>query len=693
LLWALSLAQTLRYELQEHCPKEGRMMDRRILVPPGKSDRAEDIRPFLEYNLDSSTIGTGSNVALRTHRPATDPSLPDVKLRDEYAQSQSWPAWFRAHLQSLIGPTVCPEAYCASSVQRKLAAILMADVKGYSRLMGTDEEETVHRLREYQELVRRRIEEYRGRLVETPGDALLAEFGSVVDAVRCAVEAQNELRVRNAELPTDHRMDFRMGINLGDLIVDGDSLYGDGVNIAARLEPLAEAGGICISGSVHDNVKNKLQLACEYLGEKTLKNIEVPVRAYRILMGSPRAGETTEFSKRSNLPDKPSIAVLPFDNMSGDPRQDCFADGITEDIITALSRFPHLIVIARNSTFTYKGKPVKVQDVGRELGAQYVVEGSVRKEGDRVRVVAQLIDARTGNHLWADHYDRKFTDIFDLQGEVSQTIVATLPGRLEAAHAERLQRNAPGDMAAHDYLLAAKLHYHRDTKHDNEEALRLLDKAIDLDPESGQSYAWKACALVQASTRGYTSDPEATFAHARETMAKTLSLGENDVECHRILCEINMALHEWDAAEFHHQTAFALNPNDPGIVAQRGELFTRLGRPTEGAEWVRKAMQLDPYGAHKYVHLLGRALYSAKRYAEALHVFKQMLAPDYGHNADLAACYAQMQMDAQAKGHASEVLQLKPDFSIDTYMRRLTYRETTDRERYLDGLRKAGLPE
>lgn len=578
----------------------------------------------------------------------TDALTAGSRRRDGTDRDKRRLARWRGHLRHGVAQTIHMQSQSPFLCQRKLTAILLADVRGYSRLMGADDEETLHRLRNYQQLIGRRIEENRGRLVETPGDALLAEFGSVVDAVRCAVAIQNDLGARNAELPADHRMDLRIGISLGDVLVDGRFLYGDGVNIAARLEPMAQPGGICISEPVYDNIKNKLGLEWEYLGEKRLKNIATPVRAYRALISSTGISHHTAPPACPNRANKPSIAVLPFDNMSGDSRQDYFADGITEDIITALSRFSQLFVTARNSTFRYRGKAVKVQDVGEELGVQYVVEGSVRKADQRVRIVAQLIDALTGSHLWAERYDRKLTDMFDLQEEMSQTIVATLSGRLEAAHAERMRRQTPRDMAAYDYLLDAKTLHHRHTKEHNEEALRALNKAIELDPQFAEAYAWKACVLTQASVLGYARDPETALKQAREAIEMTLSLDEteNDVECHRILCEIHMARMEWDAAEFHHQRAFTLNPNDPRIVAQRGALLTQRGRPVEGEEWVRKAMNLDPYDAHRYMHLLGHALYAAKRHTDAAHVFRQIFSTDGRNHAELAAFETQITADA-----------------------------------------------
>ncbi|MFQ6078772.1 MAG: adenylate/guanylate cyclase domain-containing protein, partial [Thermodesulfobacteriota bacterium] len=347
-------------------------------------------------------------------------------------------------------------------MERKLTAILSADVKGYSRLMGEDEVATIRTLTAYREVMAALIQKHRGRVVDSPGDNLLAEFASVVDAVECAVEVQQELKARNAELPPDRRMEFRIGINLGDVVVEGERIYGDGVNIAARLEGLAEGGGICISGTAYDQVEGKLSLGYEYLGEHAVKNIKKPVRVYRVepepvaLGVGMRAEEELvppEKPGALELPDKPSIAVLPFLNMSGDPEQEYFSDGITEDLITDLSKVSGLFVIARNSAFTYKGKSAKVEQVGRELGVRYVVEGSVRRAGDRVRITAQLVDAETGYHLWTERYDRDLKDIFDLQDEVTQKIVAALKVKLTRRELELLERKYTDNPEAYDCYL------------------------------------------------------------------------------------------------------------------------------------------------------------------------------------------------------------------------------------------------
>ncbi len=576
--------------------------------------------------------------------------------------------------------------------KRRLAAILAADIVGYSRLMEADESGTIAQLKTHRkELIDPKVEEYSGRIVKTMGDGILIEFSSVVDAVQMAVDVQRAIEQRNASVPVDRRIVFRVGINLGDIIVDGDDILGDGVNIAARLEGIANPGGICISRRVHEDVAGKLGLQFEDLGEQALKNIARPVQAFSIDLTSP-SSETTSNAPLP-LPDKPSIVVLPFDNMSGDPAQDHFADGITEDIITELSRFSDLFVIARNSAFTYKGRAVKVQNIREELGVHYVVEGSVRKSGDRVRVTVQLIDSETGNHLWADRYDRELVDIFDVQDELTQSVVATLPGRIASAEHDRLRRQPPQDMAAYDYLLAGRIHHHRVTEPDNAEALRLLDKAIELDPEFAEAYAWKACTLGQAIEFGFAESPRDLENQAIEAIQRALSIDENNVECHRLLCEVLMEQHQLEQSVVHGERAIALNPNDPRLVAQQGELLTWLGKPEEGAEWIRKAARLDPHAAHKRAHLLGRALYGSRQYGDAIEAYKQISSPQYGHLAEWAASYAQMGRDVEAREQATAVRRINPDFSIESYLQKLSYKEPTDRNHLKEGLVKAGLPE
>lgn len=572
--------------------------------------------------------------------------------------------------------------------QRRLAAILVADVFGYSKMMGEDEAGTLAALNECLErLVKPSIGEFSGRVVKTMGDGVLAEFGSAVDAVQCAVAVQRGLHKRNAAADVDRPVQFRIGINLGDVIVRDDDVFGDGVNIAARLEPLAEPGGIVVSASVHDQVKGKLAQGFEDIGLKQVKNITEPVHTFRVRS----EGETLETPSVARERVLPSVVVLPFDNLSGDASQDFFADGLTEDVITELSRFADLFVIARNSAFTYKGRPVKVQEVAQDLGVHYVVEGSVRRAGDRVRVTVQLIDAATGAHVSAEKFDRELADIFELQDEITQSIVATLPGHVRSAETERVRRIPTHDMAAYDCLLAGRLKHHGVTSEDNREALKLLDQAIALDPDFAAAYAWKGCVLGQSLEFGFADDPVQVQEQAIAALHRALALDENDVECHRLMCEVYMFHHKLDKAVPHAERALALNPNDPRIVAQRGELLTWLGEADEGVEWINRAVRLDPHGAPGRAHLLGRALYGARRYAEAADTYRRMPRPNCGRRAELAAALAQAERSGEAAEIVAEMAPDCADFSAEAYVARGPYARAEDREHMLAGMKKAGL--
>jgi adenylate cyclase len=581
-----------------------------------------------------------------------------------------------------------------SGLRHRLAAILAADVVGYSRLMAQDDRATLGLLDASRGVFRARVEANQGRVVDLAGDSVLAVFETASGAVNAALEIQKALAITGEAQAEARRMRFRIGIHLGDVIEKADgTVYGDGVNIAARLEGLAEPGGITLSGMVHEAVRSRVAAQFADLGEQSVKNIGAPVRAFRVLREASDAAAAVLGPAALPLPGKPSIAVLPFTNMGGDAEHEYFADGIVEDIITELSRYSELFVIARNSTFTYKGRAVKVQDVRRDLGVHYVVEGSVRRSGNRVRLTVQLIDATTGNHVWAERYDRDFVDLFALQDELTRAIVATLPGRLGAAEAERLRRKPPSDMAAFDYLLAGKIHHHRATPEDNDEALRLLDKAIALDPQFAQAYAWKACTLGQAAERGFRDPPEKFLMLAWEEINKAVALDENDVECHRLLCEVCIETRQLDQAVMHNERALAMNPNDPRLVAQKGEVLTWLGQPAEAVEWLKTAMRLDPHGAPARAHLLGRALFGARQYAEALEAFRRIRSPRPGHLAFMAACAAQLDRDDEARERLAAALALKPDLAIKSFVAGLYYREASDREHLAAALRKAGLPE
>lgn len=585
-------------------------------------------------------------------------------------------------------------------MERRLAAIFAADVVGYSRLMGEDEAGTLARLKTLRrELVQPKITEHKGRIVKLMGDGLLAEFPSVVEAVQCGIAIQQEVAEREPNISDDRRIRLRIGINLGDIIVEGSDIYGDGVNVAARLEGLAKPGGLCVSGTVFDSVKGKVGLDFEDLGEQQVKNIADPVRVYRVVLDSrTNGGEAASTSAGSaallELPDKPSVAVLPFNNMSGDPEQEYFADGITEDIITELSRFQSIFVIARNSAFAYKDRAVSVQDVGHDLGVRYVVEGSVRKVGERVRVTVQLIDAQSGNHIWAERYDRNLADIFELQDELTQSIVATLPGRVESADIKRVKRTPFHDISAYDCVLRAKLNHHRGTPEDNAEGIRLLDQAINTDPECAPAYAWKGCILAQGYIRGFIEYSDELEEEIYQYVLKGLSLDENDLECVRTLCEFRIEQTRPDDALLLNEKALRINPNDPRIVAQHGEILTWLGQPDDGVEWIRKAMRLDPYDADAWVHLLGRALFGARQYRDAVSAFKRIPLMRYSHHAFLAACLAYLGDHDLAEVERTEVLKLKQDFSSRDFCNKaLFYKHDGDRQHVRQGLAKASLPE
>lgn len=577
---------------------------------------------------------------------------------------------------------------------RKLAAILYADVADYSRLTGEDEEGTHRKLSEYLDLISASTEKHHGKVVHYAGDAVLADFSTVTDALTCATAVQRALEERNKNLPDENKVQFRVGVNLGEVIEDRGDIYGDGVNVAARLETLAEPGGICISDSVHTAVGNKLPFGYEFIGEQHVKNIAKPVRAFRVLLSKSGAVATrpTAAAPVREPSDKPSIAVLPFDNMSGDPEQEYFADGITEDIITELSRFRELFVISRNSTFKYKGKSEQVQKIAEELGVQYVVEGSVRKAGNRVRITAQLIDAENDRHVWAERFDRDLEDVFAIQDQVTSAIVGVLPGRIEADTRDRATRKPTDNMVAYECVLTGKVLHHRSNPQDNAEALRMLDRAIELDPKYAHAHAWKACTLGQAWLNGWCQDQNETWNEIVDELQTALALDENESDVHRILAAVNVNRNNLDKAEFHQQRALNLNANNDLIVVQHGEILTWLGKPEEGAEWIEKAMRLNPYHPERYWNHLGRAHFVARRYADAAGAFERIAAPDHTHHAFLAACYAQLGNETAAKDHARAVLTQNPEFSIKSYLATLHYKRDTDLDHHRQALAKAGLP-
>ncbi|HXE25802.1 MAG TPA: adenylate/guanylate cyclase domain-containing protein [Roseiarcus sp.] len=581
--------------------------------------------------------------------------------------------------------------------ERRLAAILAADVVGYSRLMEVDEAGTLARLKTIRlEIVDPAIAKCRGRLIKTTGDGMLVEFQSVTDALSCAVDFQQRMARRNRDMPAARALLYRIGLNLGDVIVEDGDIFGDGVNVAARLEAMAEPGGICISAAVRDQVGDRLKLAYADLGEQQVKNISRSIRAYKVLLEA-QGSDAGHAAGPSAAPHpgarKPSIAVLPFDNMSGDPEQEFFVDGLTEDIITELSRFRELLVISRNAVFVHKGKPVKAKQVAREFGVDYIAEGSVRKAGDRVRVTVQLIDGETETHIWAERYDRKLEDIFAIQDEITSSIASTLFGRVEAARHDRVKRKTTANMAAYEHLLTGKILHHRSNREANAEALLALARAIELDPNYAHAHAWMACVSGQAWAHGWFEDQSALERRIIDELQIALALDDNDPDVHRILAALNLNFNEHDKAAYHQERALSLNPNSDLIVVQQGELLTWLGRPEEGIEWIRRAMRLNPYHPERFFSHLGRAQYTARAYADAIASFSKLTAPDHTHHAFLAAAAAELGNRTAAGAHAREVLQREPAFAAQAFVGTLHYRNPADGEHVREGLLKAGLPD
>ena len=620
--------------------------------------------------------------------------------------------------------------------KRKLTAILSADAKGYSRLMAENEEATVRTITAFREIVTEVVQKHRGRVVDSPGDNILAEFASAVDAVRGGVEIQEELKARNAELPENRRMEFRIGINLGDVIHEEERIYGDGVNIAARVEGLAEGGGICISGTVYEHIKNKLALGYQYLGEHSVKNIPEPVRVYRVLMDPeaigkvigekrvvPRRGqrvviavaivfllavggviywraasppvEVASVEKMAfPLPDKPSIAVLPFDNMSNDPKQEYFSDGITEDLITDLSKISGLFVIARNSTFTYKGKAVKVQQVAEELGVRYVLEGSVRKERETVRINAQLVDATTGHHLWAERFDGTFADIFALQDRFTRKIVAALALKLTGDEQRKLTFRYTDNVEAYDAYLKGREHFLAGTPEDYVKAVGYYEKAVELDPDFSPAHAGLASVYTTILSRNLTK--ELGWPDARSRVQKHLQMAMKNPtpNAHYAVGKTRLYQRRYDEAIAEAERVIALDPNFPDGYYLMGLIFTFAGRSAEAIDYFKRAMRLDPQYPGGCLYYLGLAQYCLEQYEEAATSVErsQKLNPGYGPW-PLAITYAQLGRGQEAADILAKYFEKRGWLLalIENTFPYWPFKEQKDLDHWAEGLRKSGL--
>ena len=575
------------------------------------------------------------------------------------------------------------------TANRRLAAILAADVAGYSRLMGADEEGTLERLKALRrELVDPKIAEHHGRIVKTTGDGILVEFASVVDAVRCAVEVQQAMAGRHTGVKADNRIELRIGINLGDVIVEGDDLYGDGVNIAARIEALADAGGVFVSNTVHDHVRDRLPFVFEDLGEQQVKNIARPVRVYRVRDTAAKSPSALVPSALP-LPDKPSIAVLPFANMSGDPEQEYFADGMVEEIITALSRIRWLFVIARNSTFTYKGQSVDVKQVGRELGVRYVLEGSVRKAGQRVRITGQLIDATTGTHLWADRFDGSLEDVFELQDKVAVSVAGVIEPRLQAAEISRSSERSTDDLTAYDLNLRAYAMFWSSAKH-IPEALRLTKQAIARDPRYGPALAWAAYCCVALIHGNQSENREANRREGVDFARRALQVANDDPG---VLANSAYALayfgEDIRAMMALVDRALALNPSFARGWYISGVIKLWAGQPDVAIEHVEASMRLSPRAPiGPALGVIGGAHFFARRFDEAVSKLLLAIQEDSSYIQPyryLAACYAHLGHLDEAREIVARLLAITPVVVADANYLRID----EHRELFLSGLRLA----
>ena len=589
------------------------------------------------------------------------------------------------------------------AVERKLAAILSADVVGYSRLMAEDEEGTVRRLKQHREIIDALIATHRGRMFGTAGDSVIAEFASAVDAVRCAVEIQQKVAEANPDLQDERRMRFRIGINLGDVVVEGDNLLGDGVNIAARLEALADPEGICISGTIYDQIWRKLDLGYDDLGEQSVKNIPDPVRVYGIRLKPEVTAATEALPGMDELTvpgfsDRPAIAVLPFDNLSNDADQEYFADGIVEDLITRLSAWRWFPVIARNSSFVYKGKAVDVKQVCRELGVRYIIEGSVRKAGERVRVAAQLIDATTNHHVWAEHYDRELRDIFELQDEITEAIITAIEPRIRDYEPERAISRDPRNLDAWDCAQRAMWHVNKLTKDDTARARSLFERAIELDPR----FVFPLFGLLLTNFLDilyqWTDSPVQSVGEIVRAAKKTVALDDQDPLGPLALGVAHWMTGQRDEAIADAELAVQRNPSASVAYAVLGNFLAGSGRPDEGIEKLEQAMRLSPQDPMNFLYFnyMGQAHFAAKRYEEAVPWAQRSLQtrPDNPANYRLlAASYAHLGRLDEARTAFQECVRLQPEFSLAVF--KATYASARPEfvERYSDGLRMAGLKE
>jgi adenylate cyclase len=581
------------------------------------------------------------------------------------------------------------------TISRRLAAILAADVAGYSRLMAVDEEATLRTLDAYRRTISDLIAEHAGRIFGSAGDSMIAEFSSPVQAVRAAVAIQRALHRHNADLPNDRKMEFRIGVNLGDVMVDGDNLFGDGVNVAARLEGVAEPGGICVSGAVRDQIEGKLNFSLMPIGERSLKNIIRPVSVYSVDWRPEHPVATGVLGGELALPDKPSIAVLPFSNMSGDPEQEYFADGITEDIITALSHHRWFFVIARNSTFVYKARAVDVKQVARELGVRYILEGSVRRAGQRVRITGQLVEAETGNHLWAERFDRDMADIFAIQDEITQSVVGAIEPEMLLMEGKRAVRKSVGNLDAFDCCMRAMWHFSQLAPEHHQQAVALLRQAIKLDPNLAQAHMMLARTVVGRIMYGWSSDLTNDLAESYAAAARSVSIDDRDPYTHYAFCWTSLVrlMHAQALAEA--QRSIDLNPNFALGFFALGLVRVHIGHFREALDSLLRSLRLNPNDpqAGSFLSFVALAHYHQENYEEALHYSQLAVRPRHLHLGlrILLASLGQLGRKEEAQPLLNEFSSLQPEDPQRLFEVTTPYLDPKYREHLADGLRRAGV--
>jgi len=578
--------------------------------------------------------------------------------------------------------------------KRKLAAILSADVAGYSILIADDETFTVRTLKAYRGIISNIVGQHNGRVVDSPGDNMLAEFSSVVDAVQCAVEIQKQLKKENDRLVEGKQLKFRIGVNIGDIVQDGDRIYGSGVNVAARIEGIADPGGVCISSNAYDHVKDKLESGFEFIGEHEVKNIKQPVGVYKILLDSDSPAHLVD--KPLNLPDIPSIAVLPFANISGDPNQAYFSDGLTEQIINGLCKVPNLFVISRNSSFAYKDRSLSIKRIARELGVKYILEGSVQRAGDRVRITAQLIDATTDYHMWSENFDQKLEDIFVLQDEITMKLIEVMQVKLTMGEQAHLWKMGKVNIHAFDKFMRGLEYCGKLTKKDTMLGRRLLMDAIDIDKTHATPYVMVGFSYIYDLGHGWSKSPLSSFEQAEKFARKALALDDSLDLAHSLLGLIYLYKRQHEDSKKEGEKAIELNPNGAEACVCLAVTLTYMGEAKKAIRLFKRAFRLNPLPPAYYYYFLGRAFETDGQYENAIEICEKghALNPDaYDSYFPLISSCIKLNLTEKARMYANELLKIAPKFSLSFYKTIDPFKNEAEAEAHFENLRKAGLPD